>query len=67
MPDSIPSTPPPQLGVHFNFSTAKDIILSATSSELQCYTESGLGYNNRIYYCQVKEDKQYVLKVGLKP
>ncbi|KAJ2957668.1 hypothetical protein NQZ79_g6657 [Umbelopsis isabellina] len=63
MPDSNQPTPPPQIGVHFEFDTAKEIVLSATASQLHDYTESGLGYNNRIYYCQVKEDRQYILKV----
>jgi hypothetical protein len=63
MCDSNQSTPPPQIGVHFAFDTAKEIIQSATASQLQSYSESGLGYNNRIYYCQMKEGNQYVLKV----
>lgn len=57
-------TPPPQQGVHIDFEKAADIIKRATGKTLQAYKESGLGYNNRIYYCQVENEETYVLKVA---
>lgn len=63
MSETEKSTPDPQQGVHMDFHSASDIIQRATSSKLVNYAESGLGYNNRIYYCEVEDHAQYVLKV----
>jgi hypothetical protein len=57
------TTPPPQQGIRMEFEKASEIIKTATGKKLQVYTESGLGYNNRIYYCQVDGEESYVLKV----
>ncbi|KAG2176093.1 hypothetical protein INT44_000572 [Umbelopsis vinacea] len=57
------TTPPPQQGVHIEFEKAAVIVKEATGTTLQAYKESGLGYNNRIYYCQVDDEEKLVLKV----
>jgi hypothetical protein len=57
------NTPPPQQGVHIEYEKAAVLVKRATGKTLQAYKESGLGYNNRIYYCQVDDEEKLVLKV----